>query len=125
MEQVEGHLPSNLLAFWDEHNVDRSLMSLEGKGVRYFRGPRNMSCSASELQEIGAEKAEVEGFFRVSSSVSLSKLPMYAEGRAVGLDLSSGAAVLGLDVRPQDHVLDLCCAPGMVRKSEKERRKEG
>ncbi len=28
------------------------------------------------------------------------------------MDASSGAAVVALDPRPGDHVLDLCCAPG-------------
>ena len=29
-----------------------------------------------------------------------------------GIDAASGAAILSLDVRPGDHVLDLCAAPG-------------
>jgi len=29
-----------------------------------------------------------------------------------GIDAASGAAILALDVRPGDHVLDLCAAPG-------------
>ncbi|CAG8474348.1 9415_t:CDS:10 [Diversispora eburnea] len=29
-----------------------------------------------------------------------------------GIDLSSGIAVKSLDIQPNDHILDLCCAPG-------------
>jgi hypothetical protein len=32
-----------------------------------------------------------------------------------GIDASSGAAVVALDVQPRDHVLDLCAAPGKCR----------
>lgn len=31
-----------------------------------------------------------------------------------GIDAASGAAILALDVRPGDHVLDLCAAPGKL-----------
>ncbi|CAJ0828589.1 17925_t:CDS:2 [Entrophospora sp. SA101] len=30
----------------------------------------------------------------------------------IGIDLSSGVAVYALDIQPNDHILDLCCAPG-------------
>ncbi|KAJ3295415.1 hypothetical protein HK104_002678 [Borealophlyctis nickersoniae] len=33
-------------------------------------------------------------------------------GRIHGIDVSSGIAVHALDVQKDDHVLDLCCAPG-------------
>lgn len=104
-----------LHSFWQEHKVAESLAkSLGGVSDRYFRVPRNCVCSAEELEVIGAQASPLPGFYRVASSVSLSRLPMYAEGRAVGLDISSGAAVAGLDVQARHHVLDLCCAPGMV-----------
>jgi 16S rRNA C967 or C1407 C5-methylase (RsmB/RsmF family) len=114
---LEGDsLPVELISFWEKHNVASSLRNLNDQH-RFFRvtakgrAHHNM---VSELQALNAEPAALTQFFRVSSSVSLASLPMYVEGRVAGLDLSSGAAVSGLDVHHDHHVLDLCCAPGMV-----------
>ena len=34
-------------------------------------------------------------------------------GKVYGIDVSSGAVVKALGVEAGDHVLDLCCAPGL------------
>lgn len=36
----------------------------------------------------------------------------YKEHKVFGIDISSGIAVLALDLEDNDQVLDLCCAPG-------------
>jgi hypothetical protein len=46
--------------------------------------------------------------------------PSYRENKIFGIDLSSGLAVLALQVQPNDHVLDLCCAPGILQLSHSE-----
>lgn len=53
------------------------------------------------------------------TAAMLSPVPLCAElrtwrrsGAIYGMDVSSGAAVCALGVRPGDHCLDLCCAPG-------------
>lgn len=105
----------DLLDFWREHNVESALtekIGADAPAFRFFRVVKNSLVSEDELASIGAEALSL-GFFRVSSSVGLSQLPMHQEGRIVGLDISSGAAVCALDVQPGHHVLDLCCAPGM------------
>jgi hypothetical protein len=103
----------DLMEFWSENNVDASLRTgIDAPAFRFFRIVKGCSVSGDELVSIGAE-ALSSGFFRVQSQVSLSQTAMYQEARVVGLDVSSGAAVFGLDVQPTDHVLDLCCAPGM------------
>ena len=39
---------------------------------------------------------------------------IFNELQIYGIDAASGAAILALDVRPGDHVLDLCAAPGKL-----------
>ena len=38
--------------------------------------------------------------------------PFYKNGLISGMDISSAVAVHALSIQPNDHVLDLCCAPG-------------
>lgn len=41
-----------------------------------------------------------------------SALVRYQEGRIYGVDLASMLAVHAMRIHPDDHVLDVCCAPG-------------
>jgi 16S rRNA C967 or C1407 C5-methylase (RsmB/RsmF family) len=51
----------------------------------------------------------VFSFFPFASAEDiLNELQIY------GIDAASGAAILALDVRPGNHVLDLCAAPGKL-----------
>ncbi len=46
------------------------------------------------------------------SGTAVTELPGYAEGEFQVMDQAAQAAVLALDVKPGDKVLDLCAAPG-------------
>ncbi|KAF2071419.1 hypothetical protein CYY_007263 [Polysphondylium violaceum] len=53
------------------------------------------------------------GFYKLQdSSVSISSSKAYKDGLIYGMDASSGAAILALDPKPGDNILDICCAPG-------------
>ena len=43
----------------------------------------------------------------------LAPWPPYRAGRVYGMDAASAAAVWALGPQPGEHVLDLCCAPGL------------
>ncbi|KAN0043129.1 hypothetical protein ACTA71_010766 [Dictyostelium dimigraforme] len=46
------------------------------------------------------------------STVNISSSKSYKNGMFYGMDASSGAAILALNPKPNDNVLDICCAPG-------------
>nr|CAG8466907.1 7202_t:CDS:2 [Entrophospora candida] len=51
-------------------------------------------------------------FFGLNNNVRIVDCKAYKEKEIIGIDLSSGVAVYALDIQPNDHILDLCCAPG-------------
>jgi 16S rRNA C967 or C1407 C5-methylase (RsmB/RsmF family) len=51
-------------------------------------------------------------FYRLPASTPIFSLPSYNEAHIYGIDLSSACVVLALDPQPEDHVADICCAPG-------------
>lgn len=57
----------------------------------------------------------VERFYKLSNSnikFKFSDSQLYRDGRILPMDLSSGLTIKLLEIRAEDHVLDLCCAPG-------------
>ncbi|KAJ3331727.1 hypothetical protein HDU76_002390 [Blyttiomyces sp. JEL0837] len=52
------------------------------------------------------------GFYSLNGDVKIVNCKAYIQGDIYGMDISSGVAVHALDIQPNDHVLDLCCAPG-------------
>jgi len=51
-------------------------------------------------------------FFKLPGHIQIYDLPAYKNGNIYGMDASSGAVVVALDPQPNEHILDLCCAPG-------------
>ncbi|KAJ7953137.1 S-adenosyl-L-methionine-dependent methyltransferase superfamily protein [Quillaja saponaria] len=71
------------------------------------------------LQEVEADiKCKLEkvswlpGFYSIPPDIQIASSKAYQEGKIYGIDASSGAAVIALNISPGDHVLDLCAAPG-------------
>ncbi len=119
-DSEHGPVPPELVAFWREYNVPAELLPKAADDTRFCRVTRKAAQDeagvAAGLAELGAQPVgpAVPGFYRMSAKVGLSSSLLYEQGRVMGCDLSSGAAVLlGLDVQPGHHVLDLCCAPGV------------
>ncbi|KAL0478753.1 ribosomal RNA small subunit methyltransferase F [Acrasis kona] len=52
------------------------------------------------------------GFFQLSQDFNISQCESYKNGKIYGIDISSAMAVFSLNPKPNEHVLDLCCAPG-------------
>lgn len=52
------------------------------------------------------------GFYKLDASVRLAQSVLYSNGLIYGMDVTSAVAVHALSVSLNDHVLDLCCAPG-------------
>ncbi|PVU96028.1 hypothetical protein BB561_001437 [Smittium simulii] len=53
------------------------------------------------------------GLLRISNgSAKIKNTTPYRSGQIIGIDLSSAITALSLQICPNDHILDLCCAPG-------------
>jgi 16S rRNA C967 or C1407 C5-methylase (RsmB/RsmF family) len=67
-----------------------------------------------ELQKIEWIDIQEPGttFFRLPASTPVSSLPAYSSAHIYGIDLSSACVVLALDPQPDEHIADVCCAPG-------------
>lgn len=121
VEDEVAELLPELTGFWRRYGVQNSLVGVADSS-RYF----HVQTPSSEEQQreleaqLRAEWSDVQPvrglahFYRVSSRVTLSHSRLHSEGTVCGMDVTGGAVVqCGLQLRPGQHVLDLCCAPGM------------
>jgi len=83
---------------------------------RYVRVSPRSSVTQAELDRQLQATCEpvtwLPGYYLLPADVKIASCDAYRNGDIYGIDLSSGAAVAALGVRPGDHVLDMCCAPG-------------
>lgn len=70
---------------------------------------KSFHCKVDSIDHL---KSEGHMFYRLPSDITISSSTLYKEHKVYGIDLSSAATVVALDVSPEHHVLDLCCAPG-------------
>ncbi|TYZ66750.1 hypothetical protein PybrP1_001931, partial [[Pythium] brassicae (nom. inval.)] len=116
------------LAFLDAHEIRRSdLLGSDAHAPpleqRYFRVKKHKNVENDDAEKVIACVAQSLGtpptpvpwlprFYALPAASPLARVDAYRAGEIYGIDISSGFAVSLLDVRPGDHVLDLCCAPG-------------
>jgi 16S rRNA C967 or C1407 C5-methylase (RsmB/RsmF family) len=117
-DAIAAEFPSAFVAFLRANNIhpDNYKVADLPRYVRVSpRAPPELTRSELERQ-LGAPIEPVDwlpgSYFRVPSHVKIAGSRAYKDGHLYGIDVSSGAAVLALDVQPGDDVLDLCCAPG-------------
>ena len=55
----------------------------------------------------------LDDFYELQPNIKIAYLKCYQMKRIYGMDMASGICVRILDPQPNDHILDLCCAPGM------------
>jgi 16S rRNA C967 or C1407 C5-methylase (RsmB/RsmF family) len=58
-------------------------------------------------------EAPYDKVFRLPNDLNVSNTSLYKSGIVYGMDISSIIAVHCLNLQPDDHFLDLCCAPGI------------
>uniref|UniRef100_A0A804RCV3 SAM-dependent MTase RsmB/NOP-type domain-containing protein n=1 Tax=Zea mays TaxID=4577 RepID=A0A804RCV3_MAIZE len=119
-------LPAAFLEFLSENGLDPAVYSMAATIPRYIRelnlvflNPRLKPGMESKIAEIEAElKCALDkvlwlpGFYAIPPEIQIAGSKAYQQGKIYGIDAASGAAILALDVRPGNHVLDLCAAPG-------------
>ncbi|KAJ1963712.1 hypothetical protein IWQ62_003135, partial [Dispira parvispora] len=117
----QRELPESFIRFLKDNGIPHDFYDTCGAIPRYFRTARrlpsdNIESIRIELKlkfDAPMEKVpHVPDFWRTAPHVKLSHLEAYAQGYIYGLDITSGLAVLALDLEENDQVLDLCCAPG-------------
>lgn len=72
--------------------------------------------SISELQsQLGIElKPSIlcKSFYEIDHDIRVGNIPSFKNGQILSMDISSALAIQALELEPNDHYLDLCCAPG-------------
>ncbi|KAK7360212.1 hypothetical protein VNO77_02194 [Canavalia gladiata] len=109
-------LPDAFVQFLEANGLDPSIYTAIDSIPRYIR--LKPGCEAC-LEEVEADlKCKLEKlewlplFYSLPPQIQIAGSRAYREGKIYGIDASSGAAVLALNISPGDHVLDLCAAPG-------------
>ncbi|PIN05474.1 16S rRNA (cytosine(967)-C(5))-methyltransferase [Handroanthus impetiginosus] len=109
-------LPEAFLDFLNQNGLDPSIYVASQSTPRYIRLKPGCEAQLAEIEaEIKYKLKEVwwlPNFYSLPPDVQIANTKAYQEGKIYGIDAASGAAVLALDVKPGDHVLDLCAAPG-------------
>ena len=118
--QIISSLPPSFLQFLKINDIDPAIYTIKSLS-RYIR--LNTHIPPSQLPSIAdlssqlscAQIHEVPNFpkfFSLPSAIKVVNSSAYKQGKIFGIDISSAIAVYSLDIQPNDHILDLCCAPG-------------
>ncbi|KAG9292965.1 hypothetical protein G9A89_016327 [Geosiphon pyriformis] len=110
-------LPKTFLEFLKENEINPIIYQNQAL-PRYIRlntnhkNPVRRDELEAELKGPVKPVTGIDGFFEVDGKSKIATCQSYKEGKIFGIDLSSGIAVHALEIQPNDHILDLCCAPG-------------
>ncbi|CAG8667301.1 14243_t:CDS:2, partial [Cetraspora pellucida] len=117
-----SNLPTSFLKFLKVSEIDPAIYTIQNlpRYIRinscYYNDEYSQLQICKELEEqIGTNiwpVKGIDGFFGLDGNCRIVDCKAYKEGKIFGIDLSSGIAVYALDIHPNDHILDLCCAPG-------------
>jgi 16S rRNA C967 or C1407 C5-methylase (RsmB/RsmF family) len=109
----------SLLSFCKEHNIDPEIYKQGYNIPRFIRlkNPNEADTIIPQLQkELNCKLEPVQwlpkGFFSLPQNIGISKCVQYKNGLVYGIDVASAVAVLALNPKPDENILDLCCAPG-------------
>lgn len=104
-------LPDIFKEFCNENGIDPQIYDQPQKQYFYSKVPINGD--AVELVGKAVPCDLIQNFYQITvENFQFSTSNLYQEGKILPMDLSSGLAVNLLDIKSNDHVLDLCCAPG-------------
>ncbi|KAI8078738.1 S-adenosyl-L-methionine-dependent methyltransferase [Halteromyces radiatus] len=118
-----SQLPVSFQSFLKDNAIDPKIYTVD-QLPRYIRW--NTHLPLDQLPTLDQLKTQfktnhvwkvqaMKGFFGIQLEDNLPRLvdiAAYQQHTIFGIDLSSAIAVEALELQPDDHVLDLCCAPG-------------
>ncbi|GAB2279460.1 hypothetical protein Dimus_014099 [Dionaea muscipula] len=109
-------LPESFVNFLKENGLNPAIYTACDTLPRYVRLKPRCDDQVEEIEsEINCKLSEVSwlpNFYSLPPHVQIASTEAYRRGKIYGIDASSGAAVMALNISPGDHVLDLCAAPG-------------
>ncbi|RIA95926.1 S-adenosyl-L-methionine-dependent methyltransferase [Glomus cerebriforme] len=119
--QILSCLPPSFLQFLEINDIDPTIYTIKSL-PRYVR--LNTHFPSSQLPSLSDLSSQlycnqivkvpnIPYFFSLPSIVKIVNSLAYKQGKIFGIDLSSAVAIYSLDIQPNDHILDLCCAPGV------------
>ena len=98
-------LPERFLNFLKAHNIDPAVYNDKYPHVKYLHSMGKI------LLDPGMSSVEVlPGLYRIVDPNL--KPSVYKAGDVLSIDLWSALTIYLLDPKPEEHFLDLCCAPG-------------
>ncbi|KAL9241425.1 hypothetical protein vseg_015540 [Gypsophila vaccaria] len=113
---TNSQLPESFINFLNKNGLDPSIYTSADTLPRYIRLKPGYEDSLKDIEdELGCKLTQVEwlsNFYSLSPDVHIANSNAYQQGKLYGIDAASGAAVSALNIKPGDHVLDLCAAPG-------------
>ncbi|KAL3691890.1 hypothetical protein R1sor_005541 [Riccia sorocarpa] len=108
--------PQVFLDWLSQNGLDPAIYDAANDLPRYIRLKPGTEEDISSIEDdLGSELSKLSwlpGFYSLPSEVQIASSRSYQEGKIYGMDAASGAAVAALGISPEDHVLDLCAAPG-------------
>ncbi|ORX57001.1 S-adenosyl-L-methionine-dependent methyltransferase [Hesseltinella vesiculosa] len=116
-----NQLPKSFQTFLKDNAIDPQIYSIV-RLPRYIRW--NTHIPEPQLPTLAQLKQQLHtddvwqvpgltGFFGIGpTSTRLVDIPAYKDKKVFGIDLSSAVAVEALEIDKDDHLLDVCCAPG-------------
>eukprot|EP01147_Barroeca_monosierra_P009394 gene9394-1641_t len=116
VRSVSG-LPKAFRQFLEDNGISEESYTSAFKysHLRYIRLSKDSELSFETLKHQLPDIIPVSwcpSFYSLPHRVPVASSQAYREGHIYGMDVSSAAAVLSLQVQPGENCLDLCCAPG-------------
>ncbi|CAB5192698.1 unnamed protein product [Rhizophagus irregularis] len=118
--QILSCFPPPFLQFLETNDIDPNIYTIKSL-PRYIclntHFPSSQLPSPSDLSfQLSCTRIQkvpnFPHFFSLPSVTKIANSSAYKQGKIFGIDLSSAIAIYSLDIHPNDHILDLCCAPG-------------
>jgi len=118
--RIISSFPPRFFQFLEVNDIDPTIYTIQSL-PRYIR--LNTHIPFSQLPSLSDLSSQLSctqihqipnlpHFYSLPSITKIVNSLAYKQGKIFGIDLSSAIAVYSLDIHPNDHILDLCCAPG-------------
>ncbi|OZJ04754.1 hypothetical protein BZG36_01834 [Bifiguratus adelaidae] len=120
IEDILQHAPSSFLKFLSENDINKDVYKVVDL-PRFVRVNTALNEAEWPTELDLQEQLETDvwpipdffGFYAFKPhGRRLMDCEAYKTNKIFGMDISSALAVAALDIQPDDHILDLCCAPG-------------
>lgn len=118
-KKVKEEAISEFLRFLKKNGLDSKEFSTNTKGLpRYVRvNPFGDEKNAAEMLSSIKDCKKIDWLpgcdvYAIPGTITISSMESYKTGDIYGIDAASCAAVLALNPKSGDHVLDLCTSPG-------------